>query len=280
MLPLITNSFDPISLENMSAVKLMNRIDTKYVTTMDKLCGLLSMLSQDYYIQDNEGVRCAPYHTVYFDTPELHMFNTHQCGVKRRQKIRMRTYVNSDMHFLEIKRKNNKGRTRKKRISIDNLTPDTGQYADFISEHSIYVAERLERQVENHFNRITLVNRNFTERLTIDTGLRFHNFATGLEFALPNIAVIELKRDGAIPSPAVKHLLAMRIQPSGFSKYCMGMVFTNPAVRRNRFKERVRNVLKMNSSPSLHYTPATSTTFNQDELNNQLSLNPLTLLWN
>lgn len=231
----------------MSAVKLMNRVDTKYVTTVHRLVELLKLLRNDYFIQDTGGLKLFPYHTVYFDTPERRMYTMHLCGKKCRQKIRMRTYVNSGQHFLEIKRKNNKGRTKKKRIPIECMSSTTSPYADFIASHSNYESDNLVKQIENRFNRITLVNRKFTERLTIDTALEFHNTITGIDYSLPNIVIIELKRDGATESPALKHLQHLRIFPSGFSKYCMGMVFTTPGLRVNRFKERSRMVTKMNA---------------------------------
>lgn len=240
--------FKPITLDKMSAVKLMNRVDTKYVTTLDSLARLLETLADDYYIQDSDGLRRFPYHTVYFDTPDRNMYMMHHMGKKHRVKIRMRAYKVSGHNFLEIKKKNNKGRTRKKRIGIDSIDQSHTPYANFIATHTDYRTPHLIRQIENSFDRITLVNSQFTERLTIDTNLRFHNLITDSVCTLPNIAIIELKRDGRCPSPAVRHMNTLRIKPSGFSKYCMGMAFTDPSLRQNRFKERVRFVQKLNTS--------------------------------
>ncbi len=231
----------------MSSVRLMNRIDTKFLTTVDTLEKFLGLLSKEYFIQDTDGLRLFPYHTVYFDTAEHRMYMMHQAGKKVRQKIRMREYVNSHVHFLEIKRKNNKGRTKKRRIQIDGFSDSTDRYQDFIACNSDYRSSELIPHLENNFSRITLVNYAMTERLTIDVGLRFHNMITDSIEEMPNLSVIELKRDGSVPSPAMKHLNALRIKASGFSKYCMGMVFTNPQLKANRFKERKRYVDKLNS---------------------------------
>lgn len=43
---------------------------------------------------------------------------------------------------------------------------------------------------------MTLVNRDKTERLTIDTNIRFRNLHTGREQSLPDLVIIELKQDG------------------------------------------------------------------------------------
>ena len=112
----LIKSFPPISLEQMSGVKLMNRTDTKFVTTMEQLCRLLKMARQDYYIQEIDGERNLEYDTTYFDTQAFDMYNQHQWNHANRQKIRFRTYCISGLQFMEVKTKNNHGRTKKKRM--------------------------------------------------------------------------------------------------------------------------------------------------------------------
>ena len=53
----LLKTFAPISLEQMSSVKLMNRPDTKFVTTQQRLQQLLTMALKDYYIQEIDGQR-------------------------------------------------------------------------------------------------------------------------------------------------------------------------------------------------------------------------------
>ena len=258
----ILTSFQPISLDEMSGIKLMNRTDTKFVTTVDQLKLLLMMAKDDYRIQENEGVRNANYYTAYFDTPDNNMYIVHQNGHAGRQKLRIRSYVDSGLNFLEVKTKNNHGRTKKKRVDMvgfDPLHPDHGirfqrqdaqyrAYDDFLRKHLRYDPATLSEQMENHFHRITLVNKAKTERLTIDTDLCFHNLVTGRDVDLTGLAIIELKRDGLQPSPILGMLRELRIKPSGFSKYCMGSALTNPSLKRNNFKERLHMVARMLSS--------------------------------
>lgn len=90
-----------------------------------------------------------------------------------------------------------------------------------------YDPETLIEQIENRFDRITLVNKAKTERLTIDTNLRFNNIATGEQLSMDGIVIIELKRDGNLPSPILGKLCDLRIHPHGFSKYCIGSALTN-----------------------------------------------------
>lgn len=175
----ILQGFAPISLEEMGRVRLMNRTDTKYVTTVPRLVRLLEMAVGEYRVQEIGGLRDMPYYTCYFDTPDRDMFIQHERGRKARQKIRLRVYESSGTAFLEIKDKDNRGRTDKKRVPASGAGEDIVPYSDFIRAHSRYLPDSLVPQVRNRFYRITLVNRLLIERLTIDTGLRFHNVPTG-----------------------------------------------------------------------------------------------------
>lgn len=241
----ILQEFVPISLDEMSRVRLMNRIDTKYVTTVPQLIELLEMAGGEYRVQQTGGLRDMPYYTCYFDTPDRDMFAQHQRGRKARQKIRLRVYENSGTAFLEIKDKDNRGRTDKKRIPCSGAGEDIMPYSDFIRAHSHYVPEDLAPQVRNRFRRITLVNCLLTERLTIDTGLCFRNLSTGCECSLEGLVIIELKRDGNTRSPAGEMLHRLHIHPAGFSKYCMGMALTDRKLRQNRLKPRLRMVSRL-----------------------------------
>ncbi len=240
----VLDAFDTISLEEMKRVKLMNRTDTKFVTTTGALFHLLRLAADRYYVQQIGGQVAMPYYTRYYDTADYEMYHHHQRGKLTRKKIRVRRYVGSGLEFLEVKRKNNKGRTDKRRIKSGSELPDE-QRRSFIVEMSGYTDSELVPQIENNFTRLTLVNKDMTERLTIDTGLSFHNLVSGTDRRLDGLVIIELKRDGRVPSPISSLLRQLRIKESGFSKYCMGMALTNPEVPVHRFKERLRHIEKM-----------------------------------
>ena len=108
----------PISLEEMSGIKLLNRTDTKYVTSYQILKEILLAAGHDYRVQEVNGEYNIAYHTIYLDTADRDMYLTHQNGRVVREKIRISTYVDSDLTFLEVKNKNNKIN----RYSDTNLT--------------------------------------------------------------------------------------------------------------------------------------------------------------
>ena len=255
----ILNEYDSITLDEMRSIRLMNRIDTKFVTTVPMLRQLLLLAKDDYFVQESQGERISPYYTLYFDTPDCKMYNRHEAGHLSRQKVRVRSYVNAGLNFLEVKTKNNHGRTKKKRIEALNFDPEnhsifnvqSSLFSDFLQTYLKFPQQSLVRQVENRFDRITLVNKAKTERLTIDTNLRFHNISTNNYRFMEELVVIELKRDGLQPSPILPLLTKLRIHPHGFSKYCIGSALTNADLRRNRIKPRLHSVEKILNSCNL-----------------------------
>lgn len=243
-----TKMLPPISLTDMSGIKLMNRTDTKFVATFEQLNAFLLEVQGKYFIQENNNKRIASYHTIYLDTKDYIMYTMHHNGKTRREKIRVRTYLDSNDTFLEVKNKNNHGRTKKKRIAIqgiDTLNDEQETITPFLAKHAWYCLEEISPVCENRFSRITLVNFGKTERLTIDFDLRFHHFATDARSQLERVAIIELKRDGNVPSPALDIIRNLRIRRSGFSKYCIGSALTNKNLKRNNFKDRLRFINKL-----------------------------------
>jgi predicted oxidoreductase len=75
--------------------------------------------------------------------------------------------------------------------------------------------------------------------------LRFHNLTTDVIMALPQVVILEIKRDGLQPSPILKYLKELRIKSMGFSKYCLGSAFTNDYLKVNNVKPRLHKVAKL-----------------------------------
>ena len=251
---LLLKEMSPISLEEMSSIRLMNRMDQKYVTNVATLFQLLGLLHDDYYCQEIKGLRITSYRTTYWDELTEHpLFHTHETGHLPRVKVRVRTYVESALSFLEIKKKNNHGKTRKSRVRVPSVqaVADGEVGEEFLVGKTGLTFRNMSPAVGNRFHRITLVNRAKTERLTIDFDLRFDNFETHREASLMNIVVIELKRDGRKPSPVTDHLRRLRIKAGGFSKYCIGAALTNDALRLNLLKEKLRYIQRIAARTSL-----------------------------
>ena len=243
----------PISLKEMKQVQLMNRIDTKYLMSVDSFIAIAPFLAGRYCIQTINGKITAPYQTLYFDTPDINMYIVHHDRKMQRQKIRTRRYRNTYTTFCEIKNKDNKGRTDKLRIPILPEMFETAlndfNVQSFIKENLKYDISMLAPHVENSFERITLVNVEKTERITIDSNIEFKNHHTGKSAKATNLIIIEIKQEGRSRSYFKELLLNSHIQPKSFSKYCLGTILTNSEVKYNRFKMKLRYIEKITGTP-------------------------------
>ena len=117
----VVQKFKAVSLDDLGAVKLLNRTDTKYFFSVRELPEVLAPMVSLYDILEIDGKRAFSYLTLYFDTPENRLYMMHHNGQANRFKVRMRKYVDSNLTFLEVKKKTQKGRTVKRRRLGFNL---------------------------------------------------------------------------------------------------------------------------------------------------------------
>jgi len=255
----LLGTMSPITLDEMAAVRLMNRTDTKFVTTKPQLLRLLSLARSGYLVQEVFGHRLSPYSTTYWDVADGHdMFCQHLCARRPRTKVRLRTYLDTQTTFLEVKQKDNHGKTSKKRICVpfNEEVIAAGEEQAFLEKTSGFPLQGLRPTLSNRFDLITLVNVAHTERLTIDVNLYFQNCETGCAAMLDNLVIVELKCDGRQPSTILPLLRQLRIKPSAFSKYCIGSAVTNSELRQNRFKPLLHKLARLNGAPLLAYPAA------------------------
>jgi len=241
----VISEFQPISLQEMDAVTLMNRLDFKYAFNIRRLPSILSVLSENYKVLEIDGIRGSHYKSTYFDTDDLSMYYDHHNGKPVRYKIRRREYVDSGLNFMEIKQKSSQGKTHKVRIMKHkgelNFTEKT---ASFIESQCPFESTELSPQLENYFIRYTLVHKTELERLTIDLNLTFSSESK--ECTLPYLVIAEVKREGdPLKSTFMNLMRNMSIRQSGMSKYCVGTVLLNSQIKYNRFKINILNLKKI-----------------------------------
>ena len=229
----------PIGLEDMKAVRLMNRVDQKYMAPADLLEELLARVADGYYVQHIEGNPLAPYRTLYFDTDDLAMYTMHHNKKLNRQKLRVRTYRSTDTTFFEIKNKDNKKKTRKVRIPVDvqlfDRVLEVPEVSQFVDRNTPYPIASLHPCLENRF-----------ERITIDRGITFHNRATGRDADISRLLVIEVKHEVGAPMSDIERALhELHVLPRRMSKYCIGTALTDPTAKYNRFKPKLLYIEKL-----------------------------------
>jgi hypothetical protein len=239
----IIGQFNPVSLLQTESVRLLNRVDTKYLFPFSKLQNILQDLLEGYFVLEINGVRQCQYNTVYFDTPDLLMYRTHHNGKQNRYKIRARRYVESDTHFFEIKFKNNKARTIKERTKCTDIEEIGLKSAQFLETKTPFLAQNLIPSLHVNYTRITLVSKSYSERLTLDLNLSFEQ--NGSKHAYPGVVIAELKQDKSAHSLAMEVLRKHRIENLSVSKYCLGIFHLYPNAKRNRFKMKFQQIAKM-----------------------------------
>ena len=238
-----------ISLEEVLKASLMRRKDSKYVFDVRLMPAILEKISVQYRVLDIEEVRAQDYQTFYYDTPDLAMYHMHHRGRVNRHKIRFRKYGSSNLMFFEVKKKNVKGVTVKNRMKAENgevLIRSTEE--EFLAEFTPFRYDNIGPVLENSFNRITLVNETQTERITLDYNLHFSSSVSTAKIDIPGVAIAEIKyADHLAGSSFHTALRSAGITPRRISKYCLGMAMLNPELKQNLFKQKVRQVHKINS---------------------------------
>lgn len=239
------DAFEPVSLEEMDNVKLLDRFDRKFVFRIEKLGPVFRRARSKYRALQIDDHRIFDYHSLYYDTPDYRMYMDHHNRKLNRFKVRKREYLTSGIRFFEVKFKINKGRTRKKRIAVDNAHRVLcKEERKFLKKHTPYTADMLEPKLENRFSRITLVHNIDPERITIDFRLEFNT--NGDQLAFPFLCIAEIKQDrNSGISDLEKFFKEYGILPMKFSKYCIGSILLDRTLKYNRFKQKLITLNKL-----------------------------------
>lgn len=242
--------FEPIQLEGMERVKLMDRVDTKYVFPSADLPAILEKMKPDYRLLDIDTIRIHRYESLYFDTDDFLFYSKHQAGKLNRHKFRFRRYVDSGgLTYFEIKFKNNKSRTVKERVKIkDGSLNITGKAELFLKSTTPYAPEILVPKMWVNYSRMTFVNRSSYERITVDTNLHYikADDVNQMKVNFPQMVIAEVKRDKVSSvSPFIRIIRELGVREGAISKYCFGVYNLFPDLKSNNFKPRVRFINKM-----------------------------------
>lgn len=240
----LLSSFDPITLAEMDSVKLLDRIDTKYIFNYGQLPSMLSSLNPYYKILDVNGVKQNRYETLYFDTANYQLYLDHHNGRTNRYKVRYRKYVDSDLVFFEVKHKNSKGRTIKSRVKRNNIADVIeGKSVTLINEKTRLNSENLRSNLWVNYSRITLVKKSGTERLTLDLGLHFKKGEQ--DHAYENMVIAEVKQEKLGTSPFIDVMKSKHVRPGAISKYCFGVTSLIDSIKKNNFKSNLLTLNKL-----------------------------------
>ena len=241
----LLNGLQTISLGELDKVKLFDRQDTKFVFNQVQLPLILEKIRPFYRILEISNDLVFNYDTTYFDTDDFLFYNQHHNENRKRFKVRLRKYSSNSNSFFEIKIKNNKNRTVKRRLMVDKMNEGLGDKENEMVSNIIGLPpNQLKTKLNIQFTRMTLADYNFSERLTIDTSLSAKNGNSSKIFN--HLVISEIKQKKYNPkSNFIQILRGLKIPEMRFSKYCMGMLHVNREIKSNRFKPKLLQINKI-----------------------------------
>jgi len=241
----VIDGFDFHTLNPGSGDTLLTRKETKFLLTPFQALSLLYEIQPISSVLEVANQRFCHYRNTYFDTEQHTCYLNHLHGRGNRLKIRMRSYLDSGAHFIEVKR-NTSGKMGMKSRTAANPDLDISAYQEFLRANSVPYRQSLQPSLRNSYARLSIQNSD-GERLTLDHQLTFERIDDyGFCCALPGLIVVELKQTKLSRRSAYyRALKRLGARPSSFSKYCIGMLLTtgeNDPLPYNRLKPQLRKV--------------------------------------
>lgn len=247
-------SYRGISLNELSRAPLMNRVDEKFAFPIERLEYFLQKMLPYYDVLNIDGKVIFDYTSQYFDNADYDFFRDHHKSIPNRFKVRIRTYIDSNKSYLEVKERI-KGRTDKNRIDIAGFT------SSFSDDQLSFLFGQLRKHIElqpvmiNNYRRITLVNKHAEERLTIDFDITNGTLddPNYRKQTLSTIAIAELKQPKLDRNSPFYQLMKQElIRPFRISKFCFGMIdlYDENKLKSNRFKEKKLLIQKLINNSS------------------------------
>jgi hypothetical protein len=251
----LVRRFSPISLTDLNAkAEMLRRRDNKYVIERPVMKDALAAFAEHFDVLEIDGRRSFTYDTCYFDSPEFECYRDHHRGRRQRIKVRIRNYLESNLCFVEVKLKDKRGETIKKRLAHDPACAREldDRAMDFVQSCHRRLYKRdfphaLRRAIDMRYNRVTLVAKDGGERMTIDNKLRFMN-GNSTQLVGDDTFIVETKSSNG-NGIADKVLRSLHRHPSKHcSKYCTATAVLNVDVKSNNFRTVMRKLI-----PSTNY---------------------------
>ncbi|MEU8347666.1 polyphosphate polymerase domain-containing protein [Actinomadura meyerae] len=226
-----------------SALQL--RVDRKYIVPTRLIPALLTQLTSTHAALEIDGLRTFRYTSTYFDTPGLLTYRHHLQDRRRRYKIRTRTYLDTNESMFEVKLSGTGDTTDKRRLPHDpayreELTPSAYDFLweTFLSAYRTNPPSLLLPSATTTYDRTTLVQRQGTGRVTLDTGLVCTHHTT--RRAARNDWVLLESKSSTADTPVDRILRRMGLRPASLSKYCLAVAVLYPGTTANPWHRPLR----------------------------------------
>ena len=247
----------PIGLDELvERAGLLTRVDRKYLLPSTVLPMLVAGLPAGTRILQIDSRQRFGYRSSYFDTPGLDSYFTTAHRRRRRFKVRVRTYLDSGAHFLEIKTRGPRGTTVKTRFPYEGdgvrLEPTMRVLAVTTLADAGIGAEgfRFDLALTTHYQRTTLFVPSTGSRVTIDEHLTW-TLPGGPTLTMPDRVIVETK-SGRSTSPVDRLLWSRSHRPCPVSKYATGLAALRPDLPANRWYPVLRRHFADLTAPEGH----------------------------
>ncbi|MFK4099437.1 VTC domain-containing protein [Streptomyces sp. NPDC019531] len=226
--------------ELVARAGLLTRFDRKYVLPVVDLPLVFGGLDEDVRVLEIGGERQFGYRSLYFDTPGLDGYLGAARRRRRRFKLRIRTYLDSGEHFVEVKTRGPRGTTVKHRMpyggDLGRLDEDARVFVDAVLAGAGVDATgfRFVPTLTTTYRRTTLLLPATLSRLTVDTGLIWSLPDGTAVLRAPDRAVVETKA-GRAGCDADRLLWSLKHRPCPVSKYGTGLAALRPELPAHRW---------------------------------------------
>ncbi len=256
----LMDPFEPVTLPQLnSKAAMLNRLDNKYIVAADVLRQAIPQLAEHFDILEIGGKRDFTYLTCYFDDREFTSYLEHHNGRRQRCKVRVRKYADMRQCFIEVKLKDKRGITVKKRLDhpYEKYGELDSRAEEFINaSYEGFYGRKFELELrpllEIGYQRVSLVAKDGGERMTIDFALSFAGIDRS--HAIDETIVIVETKSANGNGIADKFLRELHQHPSSkCSKYCIGAATLGLVGKHNNFLPVLR---KVNAVPATASAPA------------------------
>jgi hypothetical protein len=243
--------FWTISLSELNATaSYLKRIDTKFLLNGKQFAEVLEDLKQDFSVLEIKGKKIFSYDNVYMDTDDYLFYNQHQDRKTSRTKVRTRYYIDSNLAFFEYKQKI-RWVTSKYRYEFPSeehgfMTKWKTRFFEWVwqSMYEETKTPKISPSIKTKYKRITLVSKDWSERLTIDFDIRAFDLrdSKASEVNLKNLVIIESKSLN-------KNCNSLKImekhnfkKAQSCSKYSLWIVYSGLAKKYDTFKATMKQI--------------------------------------
>lgn len=246
----VTSTMPRIGLRELNELAgLQTRVDTKYMLTPEQMVAVLYRIGARLRVLEIDDQRSFGYESVYFDTRALKTFRDHRQGRRLRFKVRTRLYVDSGDCMLEVKVKNRRGATVKKRMKYPaherfRLNAQGRKFVNDVLETECgQSAPELVAALVGTYSRTTFVDPAEHTRATLDTGLKWGHCADGRNHVTahgPDMVLVETKSETGNSAIDIA-LRGLGIRPVKISKYAVGTALLHPHLAANPWNRLLRD---------------------------------------